>query len=56
MLTTAEVCTRLGTDRKTVRRLVDRGSLTPAFKLPGVTGAYLFDRAEVEALAAERTR
>jgi len=53
-IVTAEVATILSTDRKGVRRLVDRGELVPARKLPGRTGAYLFDRVAVEALAAER--
>ena len=38
----------------TITRLVQAGKLTPAVKLPGRRGAYLFNRADVEALAAER--
>jgi len=53
-LTTAEVAERLRTDRKGVRRLIAAGALTPAKKLPGKTGAYLFHPAEVDALALER--
>lgn len=37
-----------------IARLVERGDLTPAHKLPGPTGAYLFELADVEALKAER--
>lgn len=54
--TTKQVAEALRTDRKGVRRLVERGTLTPVQKLPGTTGAYLFDRAAVEALAAERAK
>ncbi len=53
-LTTAETAEALRTDRKGVRRLIARGDLAPARKLPGKTGAYLFERRAVEALAAER--
>lgn len=41
-------------DQSAVSRLVRTGKLNPTRKLPGQTGAYLFDRAEVERLAAER--
>lgn len=54
-LTTAEVARRLGTDRKGVRRLIAAGALDPV-KLPGKTGAYLFDPSAVDALAVERAR
>lgn len=53
-ITTAEVVQRLGVTRKVVRRLVEHGDLVPAQKLPGKTGAYLFDPADVDALTAER--
>ena len=39
------------TDPSTISRWVAAGKLTPAHKLPGKTGAYLFNRADVEALA-----
>lgn len=55
LLVTAEVAATLKTDRKGVRRLVERGDLVPVRKLPGLTGAYLFDPVAVEALAAERS-
>jgi len=54
LVTTAEVVDILHCDRSTITRLVATGKLTAATKLPGRTGAYLFDRAAVEALAAER--
>jgi hypothetical protein len=34
-----------------VNRLVRLGRLVPAKKLPGLRGSYLFNRADVEALA-----
>ena len=37
-----------------VARLVAQGELTPAAKAPGLRGAFLFRRSDVEALAAKR--
>lgn len=53
-ITVAEAAAILAVNRKTVLRRVAAGILKPTQKLPGETGAYLFDRAEVERLAAER--
>ena len=53
--TTAEAAEILGVDRTTVSRLVKRGDLEPAMKLPGKTGAYLLARADVERLRRERS-
>lgn len=53
-MTSPEVCELLGIDRSTLTRRVQAGRIEPAFKLPGRNGAYVFDRATVEALAAER--
>ena len=53
-VTTAEAMALLGLDRSAVIRYVSLGRLEPARKLPGVNGAYLFHRADVVALAAER--
>lgn len=55
-MTTAAAARRLGTSPRTVSRLVQRGHLTPAHQLPGPRGAFLFDVAEVERVAAERAR
>lgn len=52
----AEACALLGINRSTLVRMVKGDRLTPAMKLPGASGAYVFDRADVEALAAERAR
>jgi len=40
--------------RQTIRR-VERGQLTPAKKLPGLRGSYLFDRADIDALSTSNT-
>jgi len=40
--------------RREVQRLVERGELHPVQKLPGRTGAYLFDPADVDRLVQER--
>lgn len=50
----AEVAQRLAITRTAVRGLVDRGELAPVQKMPGRLGMYLFDRSDVEALAAKR--
>lgn len=42
LLTSREVCARLGIDRSTLTRWVQAGRITPAQKLPGLRGAYLF--------------
>lgn len=52
LLTTAQVADILGKSVPTVNRWAVEGVLTPVQKLPGRTGAYLFDRAEIERVAA----
>ena len=49
-VTTTQAADALGTSRRQVIRLVDAGRLVPLAKLPGRTGAYLFDPADVQAL------
>lgn len=44
----------LNTSVATVKRLAVAGTLPPAMKLPGKTGAYLFAKRDVERLAAKR--
>ena len=46
----------LGVSVRTVHRMVAQGMLTPAGKLPGNTGAYLFDEGDVLALRAHLGR
>ena len=48
-----ETARLLKCSRATVQRRALSGELTPAHRGPGKTGAYLFERADVEALAAE---
>lgn len=51
----AVVCELLHIDRSTLSRWVAAGRLTPVIKLPGKTGAMLFDRETVEAIAAKES-
>lgn len=51
LMTTSEVCDLLDVGSSTVSRWAMSGALAPARKLPGLRGAYLFRRADVEALA-----
>lgn len=44
---TTETADLLGVSVRTVHRMVARGTLVPVGKLPAMTGAYLFDRADV---------
>jgi hypothetical protein len=50
LLSTAQVAEILGKSTATVKRMALSGALTPALKLPGDTGAYLFTREDVEAV------
>lgn len=50
----AEACQILEVHAATLGRWVKSGTITPAHKLPGKNGAYLFNRADVEKLAHER--
>jgi predicted site-specific integrase-resolvase len=55
VINTGEACAILGDiDRSTLKRWVDDGKVTPLRKLPGETGGYLFDRAEIERLAQDK--
>lgn len=53
MIGTGEAATLLGWSRAKVKRHAADGLLPIVRKLPGDTGAYLFDRATVERLAKE---
>ena len=53
-MTTAEAALILGKSVTTVNRLTAAGQLTPSHKLPGKTGAYLFNRADIEAAAGDK--
>jgi len=53
LLPTKDVAQLLGVHVSTVARMVAANEIQPAMKIPGKTGAYLFDRADVERLARE---
>ena len=53
LLTTAQAAEIVGRSVPTVNRWAAEGILTPAQKLPGLRGAYLFRRSDVEALSQE---
>lgn len=53
MIGTREAAQLLHVDRSVLIKRVAAGTLHPVHRLPGTTGAYLFDRADIEALAAE---
>jgi hypothetical protein len=56
-LTTGQVAVMLGhRDNSTVLKLVKAGRLTPVSKLPGRTGAHLFDIADVQAYMESRNQ
>lgn len=55
LIGTTEAAEILGVTSRTVKRLALIGNdLPPAHKMPGDTGAYLFHRADVEALRDRR--
>lgn len=53
LITTAQVAAAKGVNPRTVARWVQSGRLPYATKLPGETGAYLFDPAVVDAFDTE---
>ena len=50
---TVEAAEVIDVERSTLSRWVAFGRITPALKLPGKNGAVLFERSEVERVAAE---
>lgn len=54
LIGSAEAQNILGVSRSVVVRMVQTGKLACARKMFGATGAYLFERADVEAIATER--
>lgn len=52
LIPTAEAAVLLGVSVWTLHRWVEAGRLSEAAKLPGIRGARLFNRADVEALCA----
>lgn len=53
LIPTSVASSLLGKPAAAISRMVRTGRLTPAHKLPGLTGAYLFRRTDVEALARD---
>lgn len=54
LISAAEVAGLLRKDTRTVQRMAEHGQLPVAGKLPGRTGAYLFDAEDVAAHIAEK--
>lgn len=54
VVTTSQVAAMCGVTVRTVHRWVDAGRLRPMHQLPGETGAYLFDPAEIERLLVDQ--
>lgn len=54
LIGSTEACRILLIDKATLTRWVASETLVPAHKLPGKNGAFLFDRRDIEALAAQR--
>jgi excisionase family DNA binding protein len=55
-MTTSQVAERLGVTIRTVVRMAVDGRLPAAFKVPGKTGTYLFDRQVVEMFARQAVK
>jgi DNA-binding transcriptional MerR regulator len=54
LVATAEVAALCGVNHRTVNRWVESGRLTPAGKVPGLTGAHFFHREDALRLKATR--
>lgn len=52
LIRTSEAAELVGESVRQFIRRVERNELTPALKLPGLRGAYLFNRADVERIRA----
>lgn len=53
---TAEAARILDLDTSTVLKMTKAGAIPYTYKIPGRTGAYLFDRRVIERIAAKRQR
>ena len=53
LIGTREAAEILGVPRTTLASRLAAGAIAPAIKLPGRTGAFLFDRAYIEKIAAD---
>lgn len=52
LIGSAQVCERLGISRSTLQLRIQLREITPAGKMPGKSGAYLFDPHYIDELAA----
>lgn len=48
LIGTAEAARLRGVDMRTIQRWAASGVLEPVVKIPGRTGAYLFNRSDIE--------
>ncbi|WP_405472349.1 helix-turn-helix domain-containing protein [Paenarthrobacter ilicis] len=53
LITASDVAQIFDVSIRTVQSRAARGDMPFVFKGPGTTGAYLFDRAQIEALATQ---
>lgn len=53
LIGTRQAAEILGVPRTTLASRLAAGTIAPAIKLPGRTGAFLFDRAYIEKIAAD---
>ena len=53
LIGTRQAAEILGVPRTTLASRLSAGTIAPAIKLPGRTGAFLFDRAYIEQIAAD---
>jgi len=56
LVTTLEAAQMLRVSVPTVNRLARAGKLTEVFKLPGLRGGRVFNRADVQALGAQEAQ
>lgn len=54
LIGSSEACRILRVDKSTLSRKVADGTLTPASKMPGRNGAYVFHRRDIERLRERR--
>jgi hypothetical protein len=55
-ITARQIVETRGVSHKTVMRMIANGNIVPAGKLPGDTGAYLFEPEEVDRAFAARSK
>lgn len=55
LLPTSQVAARLGLHVRSVHRMVERGEIAPATKVPGLRGPLLFTEDEVARVERRRT-